>query len=109
MHRELSHADEAFARPSNAGLYSFTALVGLLIARDLWPYVAAMLLGAGVDVGSWSSTLFGYRYAVYAAVLGGARVFYSALDSLTAGRLGADLAIALACMAAIFIDEPLVA
>ena len=44
-----------------------------------------------------------------AAVLGGARILYGALDSLFAGRLGADLALALACIAAILIGEPLVA
>ncbi|MBO0696940.1 MAG: cation-translocating P-type ATPase family protein [Zavarzinella sp.] len=109
MHRELSHADQAFARPSNAGLYAFTALIGLLIARDLWPAVAGFLTGAGADVGFWSNTLFGYRYALFAAVLGGARILYGAIDSLLEGRLGADLAVALACIAAILIDEPLVA
>jgi Cu+-exporting ATPase len=110
MHREISHSDEAFARPSNAGLYAFTAVVGLLIARDLWPWVAGFLLGAEItDVGAWSQKLFGYRYALFAAVLGGARILYGALDSLFAGRLGADLAVAIACIAAILIDEPLVA
>src|SRR5262245_43604685 len=109
MHRELTHADEAFARPSNAGLYAFTAVIGLLIARDLWPIVAGFLLSAGIDVGTWSYKFFGYRYALFAAVLGGARILYSALDSLFSGRLGTDLAIALACIAAILIDEPLVA
>ena len=109
MHRELSHTDEGFARPSNAGLYAFTALIGLLIARDLWPYVSGWLSGTAADVGGWSNTFLGFRYALYAAVLGGARVLYSAFDSLLDGRLGADLAIALACVAAIYIGEPLVA
>src|SRR5919197_6253733 len=106
MHREISHTDEAFARPSNAGLYAFTALIGLLIARDLWPAIAGFLLGAGADVGSWSNTLFGYRYALFAAVLGGARILYGALDSLFEGRLGADLAVALPRLAALLIGEP---
>jgi Cu+-exporting ATPase len=110
MHREISHADEAFARPSNAGLYTFTGVVGLLIARDLWPWFAGLLAGSEVsDIGVWSQKLFGYRYALFAAVLGGARILYGALDSLFAGRLGADLAVAIACIAAILIDEPLVA
>jgi P-type Cu+ transporter len=109
MHRELSHADQAFSRPSNAGLYAFTAFIGLLIARDLWPSVAGLLLGAGTDVGTWSNSLFGYRYALFAAVLGGARILFGVFDSLMDGRIGADLAVVLACMAAILIDEPLVA
>jgi Cu+-exporting ATPase len=107
MHRELSHADQAFARPSNAGLYAFTALIGLLIARDLWPAVAGFLLGS--DAGAWSNKLFGVRYALIAAILGGTRMFQAALVALADGRLGADLAVALAALAAILIDEPLVA
>src|SRR5262245_20011483 len=109
MHRELSHADQAFARPSNAGLYAFTTFIGFLIARDLWPTVAGFLFGTGTDVGVWSNTLFGYRYTLFAAVLGGARILYGVFDSLMDGRIGADLAVVLACMAAILIDEPLVA
>jgi P-type Cu+ transporter len=109
MHREISHADEAFARPSYAGLYTFTALIGLLIARDLWPTIAGWFNSLGVDLPIWSNKLFGYRFALFAAVLGGSRILYGALDSLFAGRLGADLAIAVACVAAILIDEPLVA
>ena len=109
MHREISHSDEAFARPSNAGLYTVTAVVGVLIARDLWPYVSGWLSGSEADVGSWSNTFLGFRYALYAAVLGGARILYSAFDSLLSGRLGADLAIAMACIAAIYIGEPVVA
>ncbi|HEX3147318.1 MAG TPA: cation-translocating P-type ATPase family protein [Gemmataceae bacterium] len=109
MHREISHADGVFARPSAAGLYFITAVLGALILRDLWPAISAFLLGAGADVGVWSNKLFGFRFALFAAVLGGARILYGALDSLMAGRLGADLAVALACIAAILIDEPLVA
>ncbi len=109
MHRELTHADEAFARPSDAGLYAFTGLLGALILRDLWPIIAAFLGGAGADVGAWSFNFLGFRFALIAAVLGGARTLYSALDSLLAGRLGADLAVAIACIAAILINEPLVA
>jgi P-type Cu+ transporter len=109
MHREIRHADSAFARPSAAGLYAFTAMLGVLILRDLWPAIAGFLLGAGADVGVWSNKFLGFRFALFAAVLGGARILYGALDSLMAGRLGADLAVALACIAAILIDEPLVA
>ena len=106
MHREIRQADQVFARPSAAGLYAFTGLLGLLVLRDLWPTVARF---SGPTLGTWSNKLFGFRYALIAAVLGGARILYSALDSLLAGRLGADLALAIACVAAILIDEPLVA
>jgi Cu+-exporting ATPase len=44
-----------------------------------------------------------------AAVLGGARILYGALQNLLEGRIGADLALAIACIAAILIQEPLVA
>ena len=53
--------------------------------------------------------LFGFRYALIAAVIGGARVLYGSLESLFEGRIGADLALAIASLAAILIDEPLVA
>lgn len=109
MHREISHADSVFSRPSVAGLYAFTATLGFLIARDLWPTISGWLTGLGADLPVWTNKFFGYRFALIAAVFGGARILYGALDSLFAGRLGADLAVALACIAAILIDEPLVA
>jgi Cu+-exporting ATPase len=94
MHRELSHADAVFHRPRAAGLYLLTALLVLLLAVDLLPF--------GREV-------YGVRFATIAAVLGGARVLYSALDRLLDGRLGADLALAIAVVAALLIREPLVA
>lgn len=108
MHRELTHTDEAFARPSNAGLYAFTTLLGVLVLRDIWPSLGELLRGV-VELPTWSNTFLSYRYALIAAVLGGARILYGSLDALVAGRLGADLAVALACIAAILIGEPLVA
>src|SRR5207245_6455648 len=44
-----------------------------------------------------------------AAVIGGARILYTSLQSLLEGRIGADLALAIACIAAILINEYLVA
>src|SRR5205085_4316841 len=78
---------------------------------DLWPALVAWLGTQGIDLSaySWPRTVFGYRYAFLAAVIGGARVLYSSLESLFAGRLGADLALAVACLAALLINEPLVA
>ena len=42
-----------------------------------------------------------FRLALVPAVLGGARILYGSLDALFEGRIGADLAIAVACGAAI--------
>jgi Cu+-exporting ATPase len=109
MHREISHADQAFQKESNLSVYLLTGLLGLLIAIDLWPAVAAWLAPKGIVLPSWPQEISGYRIALLAAVLGGARVLYLSLESLLEGRLGADLAIAIACVAAILIGEPLVA
>ncbi len=110
MHREISHTDEAFHQESNRALYLLTGLIGLLIGLDLWPAVAAWLRPQGLDLPSWSREFYGpYRFALLAAVLGGARILYGSVESLLEGRLGADLALAIACIAAILIGEPLVA
>src|SRR5438132_9846484 len=112
MHREISHVDPVLERKSNLSLYLLTALIGLIIAADLWPRVAGWLGGLGIELPSWarwSQEVGGYRIVLLAAILGGARILYGALEALLEGRLGADLAIAIACVAAILIGEPLVA
>src|SRR3989440_9889685 len=109
MHRELSNVDEAFRPPRVASLYLLTGVLLALVLRDLWPDLAAWLNGLGLELPSGTNKIFGLRYALIAAVLGGARVLYSSLESLFEGRLGADLALAIACIAAILIGEPLVA
>ncbi|HEV3448918.1 MAG TPA: cation-translocating P-type ATPase family protein [Gemmataceae bacterium] len=112
MHREISHVDPVLERRSNLSLYLLTALIGSIMAIDLWPRVAAWLAGLGVNVpdwARWSQEVGGYRIVLLAAILGGARVLFGALESLLQGRLGADLALALACVAAILMGEPLVA
>jgi P-type Cu+ transporter len=109
MHRELTHAEQAFERESRLSLYLFTGLLGLLLAIDLWPRFAGWLAGYGVGLASWPAEIAGYRVALLAAILGGARVLYTSLEGLLEGRLGADLAIAVACVAAVLIGEPLVA
>src|SRR5262249_21711747 len=110
MHREVSHIKQPFANESNAPLYGLTGLLELIIAADLWPMVANSLTSAGWPVPSWSNEFYpGYRIALIAAVLGGARVLYGSIESLLAGRIGADLAIAIACLAAILARKPLVA
>ncbi len=103
MHREVSHVDAAFHRESHAGLYFLTGLIGLLIGLHLWPDLigwARASLADGLRIGGRT-----YSWAMVAAVLGGARILYGALESLMAGKLGADLALALAVIAAILIHR----
>src|SRR6516162_4601913 len=94
-------------RPSfhsaSAPLYVLTAVVGLLLLAD-------MLTGPAAETG-WSAyhTLFGFRLALLAAVLGGARILYHTLEGLFAGKVGADLALTIACLAAILLGEHTVA
>src|SRR5262245_42898846 len=107
MHREISHTDQAFHEESRLPLYCLTGLLGLLIALDLLPGLGNWL---GISsLASWPQGVGTFRFALIAAVLGGARVLYLSLQSLLDGRIGADLALAIACIAAILINEPLVA
>ncbi|VTU01406.1 atpase p : Copper/silver-translocating P-type ATPase OS=Singulisphaera acidiphila (strain ATCC BAA-1392 / DSM 18658 / VKM B-2454 / MOB10) GN=Sinac_7086 PE=3 SV=1: E1-E2_ATPase: Hydrolase: Band_7 [Gemmataceae bacterium] len=109
MHREVSHADDPFRSDSPLGLYLLTAVVGTLLGTDLYLQLADWLGTRGVAAYTWNPKPFGLRYALAAAVIGGARVLYGSLEALFEGRVGADLALAIACLAAILIDEPLVA
>ncbi len=110
MHREFDPADQPFQPRSHLGLYLLTSLVGALLIADLWPLLANLLRELGFDLPTWASREFyGYRYALIAAVIGGAKSLYSALERLSDGKVGADLAIAIAVIAAILISEPLVA
>ena len=111
MHREISHTEDVFGRASNLGLYLLTALLALLIGRDLAPYLMQWLgtQDVGLDSKPWTREFFGFRFATIAAVVGGARVLFHSLEALFEGRFVADLAIAIACIAAILIGEPLVA
>jgi Cu+-exporting ATPase len=107
MHREIRHTHSAFAPENNLSLFLMTGLLGLLIAVDLIP---RLLLWLGVTTQPvWSAVYFGQPVVLIAAVLGGARILYTALEALFEGRLGADLALAIACVAAILVNEPLVA
>ncbi len=105
MHREISHSDATFAPESPLPLYLFTGFLGVLLGLDLYPKLA-MALGWAAP---WSSEMFGYRFALIAAVIGGARILYGSLQGLLEGKLGADVALAIACLAAILMNEPLVA
>ncbi len=109
MHREISTVDDPFRAESPLGLYLFTAIVGVLLGADLWPVVAGWLQGLGVEAGGWPRQVYGFRFALLAAVLGGARVLFTSLEALFEGRVGSDLALAVACLAAIILKEPVVA
>ncbi len=111
MHREFDPAVEPFERRSNLGLYALAAFVVALLALDLWPPLAGWIAGSfGVELPTLASReIAGYRFALVAAVIGGARVLYTSLESAAEGRIGADFAVALACIAAILVGEPLVA
>jgi Cu+-exporting ATPase len=109
MHREISHADHAFQQESRLGLYLLTALVGVIIGADMWPIVAKWLATWGLSLPSWPNELYGYRIALLAAILGGVPIVYRSLNSLFEGRIGAELAVAVACVAAIYVGEHLVA
>src|SRR5829696_400387 len=105
MHREVGTVDDPFRSESPLGLYLLTAVVGALLGADLWPVVAGWLRGQGVETYSWQREVSGFRYALVAAVIGGARVLYTSLEALFEGRIGADLALAIACLAAIVMKE----
>jgi P-type Cu+ transporter len=102
MHREISHTDTAFAPQRNLSLYFMTAALGLIVAAD----IALWFLNGRQES---PPVFFGFRLAIVAAVLGGARILYTSIESLLEGRLGADLALAIACIAAIYLKEYLVA
>jgi Cu+-exporting ATPase len=109
MHREISHSEHAFSQESRLGLYLLTAFLGVLIGADVWPIAVRWLGSWGASLPTWTNEPFGYRIALLAAILGGARTLYGSLNSLFEGRIGADLAVAIACVAAILVQEPLVA
>ena len=73
MHREISHVDEAFERRSNLSLYLLTGLLGVIMALDLWPSIAIWLQERGMVLRRWDNEIGGYRIALLAAILGGAR------------------------------------
>ncbi|OWK45247.1 cation-translocating P-type ATPase family protein [Fimbriiglobus ruber] len=110
MHREFDPTDQPFTQRSNFVLYTLAAVVGALLAVDLWPPLAGWLKEIGLAVPTWQARgVFGFRFALIAAVIGGSKVLYGSLERLGEGRVGADLAVAIAAVAAILIGEPIVA
>ncbi|QDT47166.1 putative copper-importing P-type ATPase A [Symmachiella dynata] len=87
----------------SAPLYLLTAIVGALLAADFVIQIS--------NNPTWEpyQTVFGFRLALLAAVIGGARILYQTLEGLFDGRIGADLALTIACLAAIILGEPQVA
>ncbi len=100
---EGGRADGQSFHAASAPLYFLTAAVGLLLLGD-------MVVGAANDH-AWGAyrSLFGFRLALLAAVLGGSRILYHTLEGLFAGRIGADLALTIASLAAILLGEHSVA
>lgn len=95
-----SDDDEAISfHYASAPLYLLTAIVGALLAADFVIEIS--------DNPAWEPylTVWGFRLALLAAVAGGARILYQTLEGLFEGRVGADLALTIACLAAILLGE----
>ncbi|WP_422929947.1 cation-translocating P-type ATPase family protein [Singulisphaera sp. PoT] len=106
MHRLRAHAFEGEGggepgrREDHRGLYALTTILGLLIGGDI--------LFAYLGLESWRAPA-GISLVKAAAILGGIRIVYGALEALAQKRIGADLALAQACIAALVIGQPFVA
>ncbi|MBW3540530.1 MAG: heavy metal translocating P-type ATPase, partial [Planctomycetes bacterium] len=83
----------------SAPIYLLTLVVGFLLLADF--VIAAVGDAALLEY----RRLFGFRLALLAAVLGGSRILYQTLENLFEGRVGADLAITIAALAAIVLGE----
>lgn len=88
---------------ASAPVYLLTLVVGVLLLGDF-------VIGAAENP-DWLAyrSLAGFRLALLAAVLGGARILYHTLEGFFLGRIGADLALTIACLAAILLGEHTVA
>ena len=124
MHREFNPAQMAFGHAHTHGPdhhhhpdhgphhdHDHQAELGMLVATTL---VVGLLLGADLvlGAGSWGSEYrrpLGISLTLAAAVIGGGRVVYLALAALLEGRIGADIALAVACVAAALMGEYFVA
>jgi len=86
--------------PDDVGLYAFTVLLGGLLAAEF------LLNLVGLDAGRLP---LGITPVLLAAVLGAVYIVYGALRGLVHGRVGADLALAQAALAALVLRQPFVA
>ena len=82
------------------GLYVLTALMGALLGAEL--------LFGGLGWENYRAP-GGVSLAFVAALIGGSRIVYGALEALLQRSIGADVALAQACLAALIIGEPFVA
>ena len=111
MHREyrpedLHHLERGAVVASAGGgvdehdraLFAFTALLGFLIGGD----ILLSLLGRG-------RLPAGLSLALVAAILGAIYIVYGAMRALLQRRIGADLALAQASLAALILGQPFVA
>src|SRR5947208_3232925 len=115
MHREYQPAQMAFGHVHPADHHhhhdhhDHEAEFRVLLTTTV---VVGLLLAADVILGAWGSPYrrpFGVPLALLAAVIGGGRVVYLALAALFEGRIGADIALAVACVAAAVLREYFVA
>jgi Cu+-exporting ATPase len=102
-----SLASEESIHLRSAPLYALTLVVGGLLIVDL---AAGWTGGFGVAPAStrppaWPYGWWGVGFATWAAVIGGARILHHTVDGLFQGRVGADLALTIACLAAILLGE----
>ena len=115
MHREISHTDEASAEESNWPLYLMTGLLAALLAHDLLPRLGDWTGWASSE--SWPSLIFDtlcgftmtFGHVLPRCWAGRASSTSRCTGIIVEGRIGADVAIAIAFLAAIFIQEWLVA
>jgi P-type Cu+ transporter len=111
MHREYQPEDlhhierSAPLAPGRGGvddhdraLFSFTGLLALLIGGDLF-----------LGLFGWGRLPLGLSLSLIAAILGAVYIVYGALRMLMRGRIGADLALAQASLAALVLGQPFVA
>ncbi len=105
MHHLRAHAFEdggidAHHHQDHQSLYALTTLLGLLLGAEV--------LFSTLGWESWRAP-GGISLALVAAIIGGVRIVYGALEALAHKKIGADIALAQACVAALVIGQPFVA
>ena len=71
MHREITPSERLGHAETPLSLYLLTALLGLFLGADLWPALVDWAGWSGSWLPTWPREVFGYRFALIAAVLGG--------------------------------------
>jgi Cu+-exporting ATPase len=108
MHREYRPQDSDPLAVSGTGAGSDDGLRPLLgFALVLSILIGADLLGDWLGLPSWRP--LGLSLSLTAAILGAVFMVYRALEALVHRRLGADFALAQACVAALVLGQPFVA